>query len=631
MKNPQRLEGALNIFGAISEEYMSNEKFSDSLDGIVAQYLLPHLENEHDFVVARACSAFGRYAMYIDNGDLVIEGTKRVLHAQKQRELPTRVQAAVSLRYLVQTDQAKPLLETVLPDIFNMMFGLMNEVDNDDLVSSLDSIIFEFRNSIGPFAVAICDQLTKELFRLSANFDDEDGGDAAMLAASECGRTLVTVLGGVRKTPELYPKIFEVVLPFLKHATTETVNEDLFENGMKILAFISYYIPKPFPPDLWGLIANVVTPLDGYPLEFIEEVVPFLDNMITRDPETLVQAQHNGVTFVEMIWVLLSHILAKTGYEVEGSECLKLLEVLLQNCRGTIDVLIPLILDIVLKRLGNAEDPKFKVLLYAVVGNLLFYNPLLTLQCCEQRNVTEDLLKGFLSAIESSQIQRLYDRKQVSLGLSSLLQIPITQWPPVVQSMAHVLVGMNIMLLDKMNDQILEKLKKEEEKKSAAAAVVAGGSGSGTPSSFAEASDFAARAYNSAIRNDEFDEYDDDEENGVIDDDEEDDDDAIQNLVQQIQGLCFVYCCFFCWLCRCCFRFVLFLSKNNQFFILFYPKKKLCCGNLFFDLFFFFYLKQNMKARHLVLKIQMMMTLMDRMTKIMKAMTLSPLSIKLMS
>ena len=467
MKNPRRVEGALNIFGSISEEFMECKMFNESLDSLIAEHVLPHMDSPIPFIVARSCLCFGRYSPYIENSELIVEGIKRVLNVLKHPELPTRVQAALALRTLVQTDEAKPLLRNVLPDLFQIMFSLINEIDSDDLVFVLDNIIFEFKDSIGPYAVSICGQLTRELFRLSATFGDDEDSDTAFMAAAECGRSLVTVMSSVRKTPELYPEIFSVVMPFIKSAI-EMAQDELTDYALQALSFISYFIPKPFPAELWTFFHAVLVPVEGFPSTYIEELVPFLDNMITRDPQGFLEGRApSGARFLDLMGNMLVHILDKDEEEVAGGEALKLLEVMFQNCGGAIDGLVPVSTGLVLTRLAKPiDDPNFRVLLYTTMGNILFYNPVLTLQNCEAKGVTKDFVGGLLEVIEKEDVvKRVYDRKQMSLGLSSLLRIPVSEMPQSIASLVPNLVMLNIKLLNQINEQISAKIERAEKKK----------------------------------------------------------------------------------------------------------------------------------------------------------------------
>ena len=546
-RNPRQLEGALNMLGAISDKLVVHPYYSLHLDEYINQQLFPHLQssNQCGFLVARAIWAFARYCQDISNPDLNIKGLSLCLPLLEHPELPTRVQAALSLRYLVELEEAKPMLQNVLPQIFETMFKLMNEVDNDDLVSSLDSIIFTFRHSIGPYAVAICERLTTELFRLAAGLD-EDEDENVLMAASECGRTLVTVMSSIRKSPELFQPVFHTVLPFLKFAVTSNV-EDFFDNALKVLAFVSYYMALPLPQELWEFVPAVVSPHDGFAFTYLEYLVPFLDNLITRDPKTFFQLRFNDVSFLEHLWKLLYFALDREGDELVGAEALKLVEVIFQNLRGDVDILVPVTLDLILKRLSNADDPKFRVLLFAVLGNVLFYNPHLALLQMEQRGVTQNLLGILLAEIENGKsITRLYDNKQVSLGLSSILQLPVSEVPPSLQPAIPKIVEVNILLLDRMNELILSKLQSDKSKKEAAGSSSASGSNPQASSSpFVPVHDIVGQ-YVSGVRDDDYEgEGDEDDEGDGVDDEinddfDDDDDEAgghdtLGSIVQKLQ------------------------------------------------------------------------------------------------
>lgn len=460
-RNPHQVEGALNVLGVLSDEIIKHPVFSQSINDILGQYLFPHLslQNTHGFVVARACWAFGRFCNELNNSNLIAEGLTRCLGLLRHPELPTRVQAALSLKFLVETEESKPILQNSLGELFQIMFSLINEEDNDDLVSVLDAIIFEFRHSISPFAVSISEQLTKELFRLAANINsDDDDLDLYKMAASECGRALLTVLASVRKTPQLYPEIFRAVSPFLNFAITSAASpdlDDLFSTALKILAFISYFYPKPLPQELWEYIPAVaMKPVDNFEEPLIEDMVPFFDNMMTREPQLFLQAKFNGISYLELVWKMILQTL-EGEEEGEGAEAVKLMEVIFQSFRGEVDFLVGPALDIIAKRLEGAKNPNFQVLLYASFGNVLFYNPQVATHHMDRQNLVSSLLGTLLVELEKGRlIKRAFDNKQVSLGLSSLLQVPAQQLPSSVQALFPKIIQMNMLALSRINEKI---------------------------------------------------------------------------------------------------------------------------------------------------------------------------------
>ena len=65
-------------------------------------------------------------------------------------ELPVRVDASVALRSFVECVKDLDLLRGVLPQLLNEFMKLINEIENDDLIHTLESIVEKFGDEIAP-------------------------------------------------------------------------------------------------------------------------------------------------------------------------------------------------------------------------------------------------------------------------------------------------------------------------------------------------------------------------------------------------------------------------------------------------------------------------------------------------
>ncbi|CAM9649296.1 unnamed protein product, partial [Hapterophycus canaliculatus] len=79
----------------------------------------------------------------------------------RDRSLPVQIEAASSLRYLIELDEAEEPVLKVLPDILNEYFRIMQEIGLDEVVSALDLIIEKYQDHIAPHASALTQQLTR--------------------------------------------------------------------------------------------------------------------------------------------------------------------------------------------------------------------------------------------------------------------------------------------------------------------------------------------------------------------------------------------------------------------------------------------------------------------------------------
>ena len=466
----QQKEGTLTLMGAVANEIKGHEEYSEHINEIICKYILPEMGSSQPYLVARATWALSRFIDEdTEEEEIVVESLKRTLHLLEHPDLVVRTQAALAMRFLVQNEHCQPKLLPILPQVFETYFKLMSEIDNDDLVSSLETIIYVFREQIGPYAVQICQHLTSQIGRLLASTADGEIDDpeveASALAASECARTLVTVLMGIRRDPKLYNDVTVVLLPFLRESFALTDNFDMLETNLKILSFITYFIPK-IPIEIWAFFPVLINASNGYALDYMQEMVPYFDNIISRDPETFLTAGENGVLYVQMMWQMCEEFFKEQGNEAEVAEILKLIEVILQNCRGRVDILLPEIIVNLTKRLYVVEDPNLKTLLFAVYGNCFYYNPVLTLQVMEAKDFTTVVLENWLKDLhEGKLIKRVYDQKQCVLGLTALLEIPASEMPESVQKLLKPIVELLVITLNRMNDQISQAKEKREQKK----------------------------------------------------------------------------------------------------------------------------------------------------------------------
>ena len=104
--------------------------------------------------------------------------------------------------------------------------------------------------------------------------------------------------------------------------------------------------------------------------------------------------------------------------EVDIAPAPKLMEVVLQNCKGRVDTCIALYIKLCVAKLALAERSTTKVLLLLVVANTLYYNAGLAVQTLRQQNATQTVFNTWfemiLSATQNEKwkyFKRVHDKK----------------------------------------------------------------------------------------------------------------------------------------------------------------------------------------------------------------------------
>jgi hypothetical protein len=92
------------------------------------------------------------------------------------KDLPVRVEAALALNGLLNNEIAIEFVRPGLEALLKSYLKIMDDIDFDQLVHALQSIVSVFEQDIAPYAVGLCQKLGETYIRLinSQGPDDEE-------------------------------------------------------------------------------------------------------------------------------------------------------------------------------------------------------------------------------------------------------------------------------------------------------------------------------------------------------------------------------------------------------------------------------------------------------------------------
>jgi len=280
----------------------------------------------------------------------------------------------------------------------------------------------------------------------------------------ECLKAIQTILDSIRKQPALYPPVEKVLIPLLKNAIDHEYI-DYFEEIIRILTFLTFYGPV-ISQDVWSLFPLLVQAFHEWAYDFISNILIPMDNYISRATEEFLTSDKN---YLEMVFQMYKRVLEDDkAPEQDAGEVCKLIEVVLQNCRGRVDSYIPPIVVLAVKRLLLARTSPFKVLLLEVIANSLYYNPELTLTIIEQNNFTQVVFTLWFQLVFKA-FKRVHDKKITILGLSSILDVNWASLPAVIKAGFRQILQALVRLLQliaeqkEKESQVVDEEEEEEE------------------------------------------------------------------------------------------------------------------------------------------------------------------------
>lgn len=457
-------DGALLAVGALCDKLKQTEPYKSELEHMLVQHVFPEFNSPAGHLRAKAAWVAGQYA-HINFSDQ--NNFRKALHSVvsglRDAELPVRVDSVFALRSFVEACKDLNEIRPILPQLLDEFFKLMNEVENEDLVFTLETVVDKFGEEMAPYALGLCQNLAAAFWRCmnTAEADDEVD-DPGALAAVGCLRAISTILESVSRLPDLFVHIEPTLLPIMRRMLT-TDGQEVFEEVLEIVSYMTFFSPT-ISMDMWSLWPLMMEALADWAIDFFPNILVPLDNYISRSTAHFLTCKNPD--YQQSLWNMISSIMADKNLEDNDIEpAPKLIEVVFQNCKGQADHWVEPYLRVSVERLRRTEKPYLKCLLMQVVADALYYNPTLTLSILQKLGVATEIFNLWFQMLQQvkksgvkANFKREHDKKVCCLGLTSLLPLPADQLPG--EALGRVFRA-TLDLLVAYKDQVAEAAKEE--------------------------------------------------------------------------------------------------------------------------------------------------------------------------
>ncbi|XVE81091.1 hypothetical protein DITRI_Ditri15bG0035500 [Diplodiscus trichospermus] len=458
-------DGALLAVGALCDKLKQTDPYKSELEHMLMQHVFPEFRSPVGHLRAKAAWVAGQYAhINFSDPNNFRQALLSVVSGLRDPELPVRVDSVFALRSFVEACRDLNEIRPILPQLLDEIFKLMNEVENEDLVFTLETIVDKFGEEMAPYALGLCQNLATAFWRCmnTAEADDE-ADDPGALAAVGCLRAISTILESVSRLPHLFVQVEPTLLPIMLRMLT-TDGQEVFEEVLEIVSYMTFFSPT-ISLDMWSLWPLMIEALADWAIDFFPNILVPLDNYISRGTAHFLTCKEPD--YQQSLWNMISSIMADQNLEDNDIEpAPKLIEVVFQNCRGQVDHWVEPYLRITLDRLRRTEKSRLKCLLVQVVANSIYYNAVLTLSILNKLGVTMEVFNLWFQLLEQvkksglrAKFKREHDKKVCCLGLTSLLALPGDQLAG--EALGRVF-RVTLDLLVAYKDQVAEAAKEEE-------------------------------------------------------------------------------------------------------------------------------------------------------------------------
>lgn len=458
-------DGALLAIGALCDKLKQTEPYRSELERMLVQHVFPEFSSPAGHLRAKAAWVAGQYA-HINFSDT--NNFRKALHSvvagMRDPELPVRVDSVFALRSFVEACKDLSEIRPILPQLLDEFFKLMNEVENEDLVFTLETIVDKFGEEMAPYALGLCQNLAAAFWKCMNTAEaEDDSDDPGALAAVGCLRAISTILESVSRLPHLFVHIEPTMLPIMRRMLT-TDGQEVFEEVLEIVSYMTFFSPT-ISLDMWSLWPLMMEALADWAIDFFPNILVPLDNYISRSTAHFLACKEPD--YQQSLWNMISSIMGDKNLDDGDIEpAPKLIEVVFHNCRGQVDHWVEPYLRITVERLRRTEKPYLKCLLMQVIADILYYNAPLALNILQKLGVATEIFNLWFQMLQQTKksgmranFKREHDKKVCCLGLTSLLPLPADQLPG--EALGRVFRA-TLDLLVAYKEQVAEAAKEEE-------------------------------------------------------------------------------------------------------------------------------------------------------------------------
>ncbi|XP_071938400.1 importin beta-like SAD2 isoform X2 [Coffea arabica] len=428
-------DGALLAIGALCDKLKQTEPYKSELERMLVQHVFPEFSSPAGHLRAKAAWVAGQYAhVNFSDPNNFRNALRSVVAGMRDPELPVRVDSVFALRSFVEACKDLDEIRPILPQLLDEFFKLMNEVENEDLVFTLETIVDKFGEEMAPYALGLCQNLAAAFWKcLNTAEADDEADDPGALAAVGCLRAISTILESVSSLPHLFVQIEPTLLPIMRRMLT-TDGQEVFEEVLEIVSYMTFFSPT-ISMDMWSLWPLMMEALADWAIDFFPNILVPLDNYVSRSTVHFLTCKEPD--YQQSLWHMISSIMADKNLEDGDIEpAPKLIQVVFQNCRGQVDHWVEPYIRIAVERLRRTEKPYLKCLLIEVIADALYYNASLTLSILHKLGVASDIFALWFQMLQQTKkngvranFKREHDKKVCCLGMTSLLSLPNDQFP----------------------------------------------------------------------------------------------------------------------------------------------------------------------------------------------------------
>ncbi|CAE7142104.1 unnamed protein product, partial [Rhizoctonia solani] len=463
---PQNRFGAHRMTACLAGVIMEHPDAKGVMENYVVSHVLPEFRSDNAYLRAVACelvTALMRHRFEFTEEANLEQLSGHVVHAFDDPELPVRLHAALALTELIQRPPVQQALKPMIGKIMQDLLKMADETDLDVLTAAMQTFVEQFSEDLVPIAVQLTTRLIDSYMRLlqetlskEESADDWDENADKKFAAMGNARTIQTIVTAMEGSKEILVELQAILAPMIL-ATLEHQALDLFESIFDIMDTLTFSL-RQIPAPLWAVFEAMYKSFKGPSVDYLDEMLPSLDNFICFGKEVFAQR----VDYRDMVVdIYVTSLTSDHLGEQDSIVGCKLIEGLMLSLPGQLDAIIPQVITHALSKAPSAKTKAFKVHLLNVLVASLLCSPALALRALGSS--ARPVFDRWFVALGNGSLPRVHDKKLSILAFCALLKLERDTIPPELLDGWVGIVGGILRLLEELPKALENRQKLEED------------------------------------------------------------------------------------------------------------------------------------------------------------------------
>jgi len=190
----------------------------------------------------------------------IMQITDSIFKSLADENLSIRVFASICAPTFFSNKDIRPKLDQHIPHILTIFINLMNEIDLEEILISLEYIVQIFNEKIKDFVVDLT-KILVDRFHKMCKVDEENLNSNSPIVKEGINKTIISIIGVFAKNQELFAKIYKEIREIILFGFLDEGLEN-FEDSLDLIMSICKEGDKIYS-EVWEFYIPIIESIVG--------------------------------------------------------------------------------------------------------------------------------------------------------------------------------------------------------------------------------------------------------------------------------------------------------------------------------------------------------------------------------